>query len=175
MITLFGLRLSYRFIIFSYAILGVLALAMAFIAEHVFGLMPCKLCLLQRWPYLWIIIAGLIGVGLHANRTILALCFLAIIGSFAYGGYIAIYQVGGEQGWWQLTADCSSMIDPTLSPEEYLEALKQAPTVACDVVKWSLFGISMAGYNALFSLFMIIVTVFITVKLVLTKQIDLLV
>lgn len=175
MIEIFGYRFSYRLVIFSYAILGLLSLSMAFIAEYVFALMPCKLCLLQRWPYLLMIVIGVFGFGLHENRKMLTLCLLAIVGCFVYGGSVAVYQTGGEQGWWLLTADCSSVIDPTLSTEDYLAALKLAPTVPCDVVKWSLFGISMAGYNAFFSIFMAVFTLSIAIKVALTKELNLLV
>ncbi len=175
MIQLFGFSFSYRLIAFLYALLGVGALAAAFTAEYVFGLLPCKLCLLQRWPYLIMIFLGLIAFTFHENRKVYSATLLAIVACFFYGGYIAIYQVGGEQGWWQLTADCSSFIDPNLSKEEYLEALKAVPEVPCDIVKWSLFGISMAGYNGIFSVIAGLVTLGIAIKVFITKPVDLLV
>lgn len=175
MIELLGFRFSYRFVAFCYALLGVFSLAMAFTAEYAFGFLPCKLCFLQRWPYLIMIFLGLIAFTFHDKKKIYAPTLLAITACFAYGAYIAIYQTGGEQGWWLLTADCSSVLDSNLSPEEYLAAMKQQPAVPCDMVKWSMFGISMAGYNAMFSVFMGIFTLGMAIKVALTKELDLLV
>ena len=38
-----------------------------------------------------------------------------------------------------------------MSVEQALNALRRKPVVLCDSVAWSLFGVSMAGWNALFS------------------------
>ena len=59
--------------------------------------------------------------------------------------------MGVEQGWWEGTSGCGS-----ISTTDDLAALRaqimNAPIVRCDEVAWSLFGISMAGYNVLYSL-----------------------
>ncbi len=157
-VPILNINLSYRFIAFGYALIGVFALAMALVAEHVFGLLPCKLCIWQRWPYLAIIILGTIGYTVAKRKNAFATCLFFIMLCFIFGASVGVYQTGGEQGWWRLTADCSSIIDPSLSAQEYLEALKNAPTVPCDVVKWSLFGLSMASYNAIFSTIMAFLT-----------------
>ena len=38
------------------------------------------------------------------------------------------------------------------SVEDMLKRIMAAPVVRCDVPQWSLFGISLAGFNAIFSL-----------------------
>ena len=38
------------------------------------------------------------------------------------------------------------------SAADLIRALQEAPMVACDEVVWSLFGISMAGWNGIASL-----------------------
>jgi disulfide bond formation protein DsbB len=71
--------------------------------------------------------------------------------ALAIGAGIAIFHVGVEQHWWVGTAECG--VTETANSIEALKAkiLGTAP-VRCDEVAWSLFGISMAGYNALVSL-----------------------
>ncbi len=81
-------------------------------------------------------------------RVVLALC--AAI--FLAGAGIAAYHVGVEQGWWQGAASCSGPNLNTMTIDELREHLLQAPIVRCDEVAWSLFGVSMAGYNILASL-----------------------
>lgn len=124
------------------------ALAIALIAEHLFGLAPCALCHWQRYAYLAALACGLLGL-YGAPRVMVALGGLA----FLAGAGIAGFHVGVEQGWWQGTAGCQGpAFDPTASVDEMREALMNTEFVPCDKVAWSLFGISMAGYNALFSL-----------------------
>ena len=66
---------------------------------------------------------------------------------------IAAFHVGVEQKWWEGLPSCSGAVDMTkLSPEEMRKMILSGPPARCDQVAWSLFGISMAGYNFLISL-----------------------
>lgn len=120
------------------------------------GLQPCPLCLYQRWPY-WavIVIAGLAvlaakRLGASGMAMIAALCALI----FLAGAGVAGFHVGVEQQWWEGLAACGggNLNDPNLSLDELRTRLLDTPVVRCDDVPWSLFGISLAGYNLLASL-----------------------
>lgn len=130
----------------SAAVLGT-ALASQFLG----GLVPCDLCLYQRWPYVATIAAGLAGVALvrgrAARRALLALSGVA----FVVGGAIAFYHVGVEQHWFAGPGACAGTVGEPESIEELRRRLLAAPIVRCDEVAWSLFGISMAGYNVIAS------------------------
>ena len=93
-------------------------------------------------------------------RAILLLAALA----FAVDAGIAAFHVGVEQGWWQGTAECGSTLDLTLSPEELKNQLMNQPLVRCDEVTWSLFGISMAGYNFLYALALAVATLWFALR-----------
>jgi disulfide bond formation protein DsbB len=67
------------------------------------------------------------------------------------GGGIAAFHVGVEQHWWTGTPGCGVPATSN-SIEEMRAQIMAAPVVRCDQVAWSLFGISMAGYNILISL-----------------------
>lgn len=127
------------------------ALVAALIAEHGFGLRPCILCHWQRYAHLaaaGLALAALFLSGAGARAT-LAAAGLAFVAS----GAIAGFHVGVEQHWWQGTAACHSpAFDPNASVEELEQILLSTDFVPCDQVAWSLFGISMAGYNLLYSL-----------------------
>ena len=130
------------------ALLSAGALAAALIAEHVFGLLPCVLCHYQRYAYVAALLAGTVGL-FAAPRAMVTLGGLAFLAGLA----IAVFHVGVEQAWWEGTAGCHGpAFDPTASIDEMREALLNTEFVPCDKVAWSLFGVSMAGYNALFSL-----------------------
>jgi disulfide bond formation protein DsbB len=128
--------------------LAVVAAANAF--EHLAGLRPCALCLYQRWPW-WIAAAlGLIAFLLRDRPRVVILFLLAGGLAVLTGAGIAVFHVGVEQHWWAGLASCGGGDLP-----DTVAALRQrllnAPIVRCDEVAWSLFGISMAGYNALLS------------------------
>lgn len=133
------------------ASLGVLAMALAW--QYVGGVEPCILCIYQRWPY--VAVAALAAAGLALDRrpaaraAIIGLCGVALL----IGAGIAGFHVGVEQHWWAGTDGCG--VDP-LAAGNSIDALRAQllaePVVPCDVVTWSLFGISMAGYNFVISL-----------------------
>ncbi|GIR54019.1 MAG: hypothetical protein CM15mP62_14900 [Rhodospirillaceae bacterium] len=62
------------------------------------------------------------------------------------GAGIALFHVGVEQQLWSGTQGCGSNIEAT-SVEAFRLKLLQQPIVRCDEIAWSLFGVSMAGYN----------------------------
>ena len=65
---------------------------------------------------------------------------------------IAGYHVGVEQGWWTGTAECTGPAGEAKTLEELKAQIMATPVTRCDEVAFSLFGISMAGYNLLFCL-----------------------
>ncbi len=129
---------------------SVIALGGAFIGQYGFDLHPCVLCIYQRWPHGVVIALCLLAFVVKAPgvRTgLLALTGLAI----AVGAGIAAFHVGVEQGWWEGTSSCAAAIGGATSLKELEAQIMAAPLVRCDEVAWSLFGISMAGYNFLLS------------------------
>ena len=120
------------------------------------GLSPCRLCLTQRIPYAFAIVAGLIAtmavVG-GVNRRLAALLTFLCTVAFVLGAAVAAYHVGVEQGWWQGSLSCTGVpAGAAATPDELRRLLEAAPVVRCNEVQWSLLGISMAGYNFLASL-----------------------
>jgi len=79
--------------------------------------------------------------------------FAAISGLvFLAGAGVAAFHVGVEQHWWEGLSTCGGVHnDPSMSIEELKAKLFATPLVRCDDVAWSLFGISMAGYNLIAS------------------------
>ena len=130
-------------------------LATAWGFQLIGGVQPCTLCIYQRWPY-WVVL-GIAGLALLTARklgprgvaAIAALC--AVI--FLAGGGIAGFHVGVEQHWWEGLSTCGGGLnDPNMSLDELRTRLFATSVVHCDDVPWSLFGISMAGFNFIASL-----------------------
>jgi disulfide bond formation protein DsbB len=118
--------------------------------EYGFGVAPCSLCVLQRWPHGIVILLGIVAfvpaVSDGGRRALLLLCAAA----FATTAGIGIYHVGVEQGIFAGPSACSGGITGD-SVEELRRKLMAAPVIRCNEVAWSLFGVSLAGYNVLAS------------------------
>ena len=119
--------------------------------QYLGRLPPCEICLWQRWPHLAAAIVGLLGgwvVSRRARRHRLAapLAFLTAL-LVGLSGVIAVYHAGIEWHWWGGPSQCTG------SAFKYTGTLDlNAPVVMCDRAAWRLFGLSLAGYNAIISL-----------------------
>ena len=127
-----------------------LVLATAYAFEYLANLQPCVLCIYQRIPYTVAIGLMLVAAILRKNSQFNLILFIATSVVFAIGSAIAIFHIGVEQQLWQGTPGCGNFIN-TDSVEALRKQLLAQPIVRCDEVPWSLFGISMAGYNFLIS------------------------
>ena len=120
----------------------------AFLFEYVGGMAPCNLCIWQRWAHVAIIGAALAGLVMLPARSGLLLVAATALTSFGIAGYHA----GVEWALWDGPAGCTANLGAGASTADLVDQLLATPVVRCDDVPWSLFGLSMAGWNALFSL-----------------------
>ena len=144
---------------------GALALAVAAIAsatiagawffQLVLGIVPCPLCLEQRYAYYLIIpFAVLIAVaasrGVPSHLLVLGFAVLSIA-ALANAG-LGIYHAGVEWKYWQGPTDCSGPLPDLGSAGSLLESIKTVKLIRCDEVQWRFLGLSLAGYNVLISI-----------------------
>src|SRR5438270_6743570 len=134
-------------------IASALVLGTALLSQYWGGLAPCELCLLQRWPWATAIVISFIAV-MVGSRPALPWVTLLLAVVFAIGSGIAFYHVGVERHWFAGPTACTG----ATTAADTIEALKahilgQMP-VRCDEPGWSLWGISLAGWNLLASLVM---------------------
>ncbi|WP_109355868.1 disulfide bond formation protein B [Sphingorhabdus sp. EL138] len=119
----------------------------ALISEYGFGLYPCEMCMWQRWPHLAAIIFAMGALLLRKQTASLLLLLLAAVGILT-SGLIGGFHAGVEYGWWEGITSCATSVP---AGGDMLDSIMNAPLVRCDVAPWSLFGISLAGYNFLLS------------------------
>lgn len=120
----------------------------ALISQYGFGLYPCEMCMWQRWPHLAAIPLALVALILHDRKPanlLVVLASLAILASGLIGGFHA----GVEYGWWEGFTRCTMIAGS--GGGDLLNDIMTAPITRCDVAPWSLFGISLAGFNFLLS------------------------
>ena len=121
-----------------------LLLAGAYVSQYGFGLFPCEMCWWQRYPHFAAVALALVSTITEPKRLWIALAALAILVS----GLIGAFHAGVEYGWWEGLTACASNLETGGDP---LDAIMNAPLVRCDVAPWTLAGISLAGFNAIFS------------------------
>ena len=142
------------------------ALLLGAFGFEVFGrYAPCPLCIEQRWAHAYLLGAGLIlFIGLAvlkpANAWAARGATLIVAALAGFSAWRAGYHAGGEYGLWRL--DCQASATTEISVEGLLEALNTATNVVlCDEAAWTLFGVSMAGYNAIISGLVGVISIFV--------------
>jgi disulfide bond formation protein DsbB len=103
------------------------------------------MCWWQRYPHGVAILLALAALlsPVTAPRTRLLVWLAAL--AIAVSGAIGVYHAGVEYGFWEGLTTCTASAAS-------LEDIMKVPLIRCDQVQWSLFGISLAGFNAIFSL-----------------------
>jgi disulfide bond formation protein DsbB len=139
------------------AVIAAATLAGAWFFQLVLGIVPCPLCLEQRYAYyLAVPLAALVAIAAarDVSRAVLigglVLLTLAALGNAGLGAYHA----GVEWGWWQGPTDCTGPVGNLGSAGSLLERLNTVKVIRCDEVQWRFLGLSLAGYNVLISLLM---------------------
>jgi disulfide bond formation protein DsbB len=121
-------------------------IAAVYVVQYGFGLAPCEMCWWQRYPHFAAIpLAGaaLATRGARLGEAMVRLAALAILVS----GCIGAFHAGVEYGWWEGLTSCSS----SNLGNDPLASIMNAPLIRCDTAPWTLFGISLAGFNFLIS------------------------
>jgi disulfide bond formation protein DsbB len=106
------------------------------------GYDPCHLCLMERWAYYAAIALSLVLLitksGMKQGLYFLALIMLA---STIFG----IYHAGVEWKWWPGPSACTGGAALGGLPD------LTKPVVMCDEAAFRIFGLSLAGWNAVIS------------------------
>ncbi len=131
-----------------------LSLISAYIIEFGLGYKPCKLCIYQRFPYI-ISILLILSILFFKKNIKVHLLMLGVISLL--GSILAFYHFGIEQGFFNESIVCESQnLQKDLSKQDILKQLKQN-TVSCKNVDFTLFGLSLASINAIFSFILFII------------------
>jgi disulfide bond formation protein DsbB len=149
MMELFKKLFNCRLFVFGSIIgISIVALAGALVGQFVFDLPPCHLCILQRIPFVAVIILGLIG--LFWARSRLVMMSLSAVAFFVNSG-IALYHTGIERNWWSESSGCAVNFDFEQSAQSLMEQITSAQVESCATIPWAdpILGLSMANYNVL--------------------------
>ncbi len=138
-------------------VIAAATLSGAWYIQLVLDILPCPLCLEQRYAYyLAVPLGALIAFAafrdapravLVAGLAVLALAVLANAG-------LGTYHAGVEWGFWKGPTECTGPVLDLGKAGNLLQHLDTVKVIRCDEVQWRFLGISLAGYNVLISLLM---------------------
>ena len=143
-------RTIFNFILFF----SIFALLTAYFTQYVLGHQPCNLCLIERIPYVLIIIVITLSF-LFKKYEKIYLTLLSLI--FISATLISFYHVGIEQGFINESLVCNLGSQTTnLTAEDLLNELKEK-TISCKDVNFKIIGLSLATINTIISLILSII------------------
>ena len=144
--------LSYRMFGLTAAVVAALVLGIAMASEQWGGLVPCALCLVERWPYRIAIVLGIAAAVLPPKAARAALAVLAL--TVLVGAVFAAIHVGVGFRWWKSPLpQCAAPTFSGGSIAERLAHMPAAPAKPCDDPTYLIRGLplSMAQMNLLFA------------------------
>ena len=118
-------------------------------AEYGFGIVPCSLCIFERYVMMAIIALSLGVVISGIYRKVGA----TIIYLLALGGVILTgYHIGVELKWWAMPQSCVGQVSLISgAPEEMMhslqEQMKNQKVAHCDQINWYIFGIPASWWT----------------------------
>ena len=134
--------------------ISLLTLLTAYSLQVFQNLPPCTLCLYQRTPYIITISLCMAGWYLCGNnnknqhlKILVGLCTASLF----VGAGLAFYHVGVEYRLWKGTENCSALGVNAVTLAELEAAILSAPVASCADVLWSFLGLSLAGWNLIWS------------------------
>ena len=136
-------------------IFSILALTAAYFVQYVLGHKPCNLCLIERVPYIFVVLIIILSLILKKFEK-LVLVFLSLI--FVSATIISFYHFGIEQGFIKESIVCNlNQETSNLSKEDLLKELNNK-RISCKDVGFKIFGLSLATINTFISLILSTIT-----------------
>ena len=147
-------KIKYKFSLSLILLFCVFALFFAFFIEYILGHQPCNLCLIERIPFVIVILIILFCFFFNKFEKI-SLIFLSLI--FFIAGLISFYHFGIEEGFITESLVCDLTIkNDILTKEAILDQLKQK-TISCKDVTFKILGFSLATINIFISLILSVI------------------
>ena len=138
-----------KFILNGILAFSIFSLSIAYYIEYVLGHEPCNLCLIERVPYISVVVlVSLIFIIKKFEQIIAGIVMLF----FIFGTIISFYHVGIEQGFFSESLVCDlASNNENLSKEDLLKQLESKTFVSCKDVTFRILGLSLATINTVIS------------------------
>ena len=132
---------------------GALAMAVALGTERFAGLVPCALCLVERWPYRMVAVLGVAAMLLPRTWSRPMLWIAVAVLAVAAG--LGALHAGVEFGWWPSPLpECAAPRLASGSAARMLASMPAHPSKPCDDPTYLIPGlpVSMAALGGLYAL-----------------------
>ncbi len=148
-------EMKYKITLSLILIFSIISLVSAYFIQYVLEHQPCNLCLLERIPYISVII--IVSLYLYFKKferfTLIALSSIFFIATL-----LSFYHFGIEQGFIEESLVCNLNSEgKAFTTEELLKELNEKP-ISCRDVTFSILGISLATINTIISLILSVIT-----------------
>ena len=150
-----------NFVLNSLILISFFSLSFAYFVEFILGHEPCNLCKIERIPYIGALILS--SLLLFIKKWGKIILFLILI-LFVFSTVVSVYHVGIEQGIFSESLLCelggSNKVQNT---DELLKTLENTP-ISCKEVTFTIFGLSLATFNAVLSTIISIILLRLIIK-----------
>lgn len=145
--------------------MSILAIVFAYTLE-LFDIYPCRLCIYQRYVYYGLMFSTISMLFVFKKRIVQTLYFLEwiIYSLLLLGICIGIFQLLIESHLIKYESSCTTSIGNITSPEELFTSIDSKDLVACDVPQIEIFNLSLSGWNVLYMLTVLCVSLLIMYK-----------
>ena len=125
------------------------------IRDSVLGYQPCKLCILERIPYLLALIIIILNYKfIHLEKYFI----LSLILIFLASTILSLYHLGIEQGFIEESLVCDLKNGSNLLSKEDILRQLQEKKVSCKDVTFKILGLSLTSYNIIISILIVYFT-----------------
>lgn len=137
------------------ALISCCLLLIVLIMEHIFNILPCKLCNYQRYPYYLIFFISFLYLALKTKisqeqklkQSLLLICLFLSISNI----FISLYHVSIEHNWLSKTINCATNASDFEDETSLLNHLTGKQAVSCDVAAFKII-FTLSEWNLIISL-----------------------
>ena len=146
--------------------ISLIVLIIVSILEYIFKLIPCDMCLVERYPYYALILLSVIAMYLVRieKAKLRKIVDYVSISTILFGFIYTLRHVGVERGIIKLSTECSGALINTSDKSALLEELNQAALVRCDEATYLFNFISIAESNLILMTFLLFINIYFLVK-----------
>ena len=121
------------------------------------GFPPCKLCYYQRYFYYALFVVS--GVAILFRRKLIF--FILIVALLLAEFSVAFFHAGVEMKVFTYESDCAVEALPLAEIDSIESILEDDKIVRCDEPQIVLYGLSMAAWNALFAILILVIFIYL--------------
>ena len=155
------MKLDTKNLIIITLILSITAVVIALISQYFFNLLPCKLCLYQRYFYYLIIVIGILAliINKHHQKFLITMLICYVLNALT-----AFYHSLVEKKILAGPNNCGSSSKQFDNLEQLAQTIKQTPAISCANPTFLLFNLSFTNYNLIYCAIIVILMLFLIKK-----------